>query len=61
MQSLMSYIPKKIRRYGFHGTSHKYIAQRAAKMLGKAFDEVNLITIHLGNGSSITAIKNGNQ
>ncbi len=49
----------KIRRYGFHGTSHKYITQRAASMLGKSVDEVNLITCHLGNGSSITAIKGG--
>lgn len=53
------YEEQKIRRYGFHGTSHKYVAQRAAKMLGKSIDETNLITIHLGNGSSITAIKNG--
>ncbi len=49
----------KIRRYGFHGTSHKYVAQRAAELLGKSVDDVNLITCHLGNGSSITAIKNG--
>lgn len=49
----------KIRRYGFHGTSHRYVAQRAAEMLGKNIDEVNLISCHLGNGSSVTAIKNG--
>ncbi|MDO5041723.1 MAG: acetate kinase [Peptoniphilus sp.] len=49
----------KIRRYGFHGTSHKYITDRAASMLGKSVDEVNLITCHLGNGSSITAVKGG--
>ncbi|CDZ74824.1 Acetate kinase [Peptoniphilus sp. ING2-D1G] len=49
----------KIRRYGFHGTSHKYITERAASMLGKNVDEVNLITCHLGNGASITAVKGG--
>lgn len=49
----------KIRRYGFHGTSHKYVTQRAAEMLGKSVDEVNLITCHLGNGASITAVKGG--
>ena len=48
-----------IRVYGFHGTSHKYVAGRAAGLLGKAMDEVNLITIHLGNGSSMAAVKNG--
>lgn len=49
----------KIRRFGFHGTSHKYITNRAAEMLGKNVNEVNLITCHLGNGSSICAVKNG--
>ena len=49
----------KIRRFGFHGTSHKYITNRAAEMLGKDVKEVNLITCHLGNGSSICAVKNG--
>lgn len=49
----------KIRRYGFHGTSHKYVTQRAAEMLGKSVDEINLITCHLGNGASITAVKGG--
>ncbi len=49
----------KIRKYGFHGTSHKYVTLRAANMLNKDVNEVNLITCHLGNGSSITAIKNG--
>lgn len=48
-----------IRKYGFHGTSHKYVTQRTAELLGKKPEEVNLITIHLGNGSSITAVKNG--
>lgn len=48
-----------IRKYGFHGTSHKYVTQKAAEMLGKPLDQVNLITCHLGNGSSITAVKNG--
>ena len=48
-----------IRVYGFHGTSHQYVTGRAAKMLNKPLDQVNLITIHLGNGASITAVKNG--
>lgn len=49
----------KIRKYGFHGTSHKYVAERAAQMLGKPLDELKLITLHLGNGSSISAINKG--
>ncbi len=49
----------KIRRYGFHGTSHQYVTERAADMLGKDLDEVNLITCHLGNGSSITSVIGG--
>ena len=49
----------KIRRYGFHGTSHKFVAQRAAAMLGKGLEDLKLITCHLGNGASVTAIKNG--
>jgi acetate kinase len=48
-----------IRRYGFHGTSHNYVSQRAAVLLGKPLSELKLITAHLGNGSSITAIENG--
>ena len=48
-----------IRRYGFHGTSHKYVAERAYEILGKKKTECKLITCHLGNGSSVTAIENG--
>lgn len=48
-----------VRRYGFHGTSHLYVAKRAAVMLGKDPLEVNLITCHIGNGVSLAAIKNG--
>ena len=48
-----------IRKYGFHGTSHKFITQAAAKFLKKPFSKVNLVTCHLGNGSSLAAIKNG--
>ncbi len=48
-----------VRRYGFHGTSHKYVANRGALLLGKNISEINLITIHLGNGSSIAAIEKG--
>ena len=49
----------KVRRYGFHGTSHKFVAQRAAKILEKPLEELKIITCHLGNGSSITAVKHG--
>ena len=48
-----------IRKYGFHGTSHGYVGRRAAELLGKPFDSLKIITCHLGNGSSIAAIKNG--
>ncbi|HHT02571.1 MAG TPA: acetate kinase [Firmicutes bacterium] len=48
-----------IRRYGFHGTSHRYVAQRAAEMLGKPLPDLKLITCHLGNGCSITAVAEG--
>ena len=49
----------KVRRYGFHGTSHKYVAGRAAAMLGKPVEELKLVSCHLGNGSSVTAIDGG--
>ena len=48
-----------IRRYGFHGTSHKYVAERAADMLGVDMHDLKLITCHLGNGASVSAIKHG--
>jgi len=48
-----------IRRYGFHGTSHKFVAQRAAEILKKPLDTLKLITCHLGNGASITAVDKG--
>jgi acetate kinase len=48
-----------IRKYGFHGTSHKFITQAAAKFLKKPLAKVNLVTCHLGNGSSLAAIKDG--
>lgn len=48
-----------IRRYGMHGTSHKYITETLAKMIGKPENEVNLINCHLGNGASICAVRNG--
>ena len=53
------YEKDKVRRYGFHGTSHKYVAQRAAAMLGKPIEELKLISCHLGNGSSIAAVDGG--
>ncbi|MDD5496849.1 MAG: acetate kinase [Atribacterota bacterium] len=49
----------RIRRYGFHGTSHKYVAQKAAEILGKDLKKLKIITCHLGNGSSITAVQDG--
>ncbi len=48
-----------IRRYGMHGTSHKFLTERLAQIEGKPVDEMNIITCHLGNGASITAVKNG--
>lgn len=53
------YRDKKIRKYGFHGTSHKYVAERCAKMMNKPIEELKIITCHLGSGSSICAVKNG--
>lgn len=53
------YEQHRIRKYGFHGTSHEYVARRCAELLQKDFNQVNLITCHLGNGSSITAVKKG--
>ena len=49
----------EIRRYGFHGTSHKYVAQRAAELCGRPLEDLKIITCHLGNGASITAVKGG--
>ena len=49
----------KIRRYGFHGTSHNYVSGKAAEMLGKPIEQLKIITCHLGNGSSVAAVKNG--
>ena len=49
----------RIRRYGFHGTSHKYVSQQAAEMLGRPIEDLKIITCHLGNGSSISAIDGG--
>jgi acetate kinase len=48
-----------VRRYGFHGTSHQYVGKQAAKILQKPFDKSNFVTFHLGNGSSMSAIRNG--
>ncbi len=53
------YEDHKIRRYGFHGTSHKYVSQQAAIMLDKPIEDLKIITFHLGNGSSITAVDGG--
>ena len=53
------YEEDKVRRYGFHGTSHKYVSQRAAAMLGKPIEELKIVTCHLGNGSSICAVDGG--
>ncbi len=53
------YEKDKVRRYGFHGTSHRYVSARAAAMLGKPIEELKIITCHLGNGSSIAAVDHG--
>jgi acetate kinase len=53
------YEKHRVRRYGFHGTSHKFVAGECARLLNKPINECNLITIHLGNGCSMAAIKNG--
>ena len=53
------YTKYHIRRYGFHGTSHKYVARRAAEMLNVELEDLKLITCHLGNGASVSAIKRG--
>jgi len=53
------YEKHKVRRYGFHGTSHSYVAKQTAKELNKDIAELNIITLHLGNGASACAIKNG--
>lgn len=53
------YEKHKVRRYGFHGTSHKYVSKRTADFLGLDYNKSRIITCHLGNGSSIAAIKNG--
>jgi acetate kinase len=49
----------RIRRYGFHGTSHKFVASECARVMGRPLAQLNLITVHLGNGCSMTAIENG--
>jgi acetate kinase len=49
----------KVRRYGFHGSSHRFVAQRAAEILGKKIEDLKIISCHLGNGASMCAIKNG--
>ncbi|HAZ21590.1 MAG TPA: acetate kinase [Firmicutes bacterium] len=53
------YEKHKIRRYGFHGTSHRYVSMRAAAMLGKPIADLKLVTCHLGNGSSVAAVDGG--
>jgi len=49
----------RVRRYGFHGTSHKFVAGEMARILGKPAEELNMVTVHLGNGGSITAVEKG--
>ena len=53
------YVRHRVRRYGFHGTSHKFVSDEAAKYLGKDISELKIVTCHLGNGSSICAVDNG--
>jgi acetate kinase len=54
------YVRHKVRRYGFHGTSHRYVAYRYRTLTGKSYDDTNIITLHLGNGCSACAIQKGN-
>ena len=49
----------KIRKYGAHGTSHKYVAMKAAEIVGRPIEELKIVTCHLGNGASIAAVKGG--
>ena len=49
----------KVRRYGFHGTSHSYVSKKAAELLGQDYESLKLIVYHLGNGASVSAVKNG--
>ena len=53
------YLSNGIRRYGFHGTSHRYVSARCAEMMGKPIEELKIITCHMGNGSSIAAVDHG--
>lgn len=48
-----------VRKYGFHGTSHRYVSEKMADLMGRKKEELKLITCHIGNGSSITAVKGG--
>ncbi len=57
--SYEAYTKYRVRRYGFHGTSHKYVAYRYAELIGKDIKDLKIITCHLGNGSSITAVNGG--
>ena len=49
----------KVRRYGFHGTSHSFVSKRAAEVMGRPYEDLKTIVCHLGNGSSVTAVMNG--
>ena len=53
------YEKKQVRKYGFHGTSHKYVANTLATHVGKKVEDINIVSIHLGNGSSVTAVQKG--
>ena len=53
------YTDNKVRKYGAHGTSHQFVAGEAAKLLGRPLEDLKLITCHIGNGASITAVKGG--
>jgi acetate kinase len=54
-----AYEKHRVRRYGFHGTSHKFVSQSVAELMGKDVSELKIVTCHLGNGSSVAAVKNG--
>ena len=57
--TIWTYKKYGIRKYGFHGTSHKYVSNKVAKVIGKDIKDLKIVTCHLGNGCSLAAVKNG--
>ena len=59
IRAFQELMPNKVRRYGFHGTSHSFVSKRAAEVAGKPYEDLKIIVCHLGNGASLSAVKNG--